>query len=328
VPGSPDRRCFGAIVVGAGPAGLALAARLGRRMEVALVERRSVGWAKPCAGLLCEEAYRELTALGLDGGYFEEPAGLELEVIALGRALPPQAFRNVDRKALGHRMRALLPPSVSLFEGRACRLGRRGEAFTASLRALGGETLPGSELELEAPRLVAADGLGSSTRRFLGFERVSILGLAQSLFPGKQDKAVMVIDPGICEQYYYWLVPKAAGFILGSAAEAGVARRSLEDAMRRFPGAFAEGDAPLRTERCAISKPAGAREIALYRQGGFLVGEAAGLVRPNSGEGLSSAFVSSRVLAEVIEARPGGVEEEGRAYEEAMRERAEGIIEN
>lgn len=326
MPGGPEGRLFGAIVVGAGPSGLALAARLGRHIDVALVERRHVGWPKPCGGLLCEEAYGELMSLGLPDGSCGRAERVEVEVFMGEDALPLQSFRMVDRRALALGLRATLPPSVRLFEGGSCALRRRGAGFVAELRPADARGRGGGAIEVEARRLVAADGALSSARRFLGIEGVPALGLVQRFFPGRPARGYMVIDPAVCPRYYYWLLPREGGFVLGSVGEAAVAGRCLEDAQRRFPEAFEGGLRPLGEERCAISRPRGVEDLVHYRDGGFLVGEAAGLVRPSSGEGLTSALASARVLGEVIAGEsigrePGSVEAEGRAYEDAMRAR-------
>lgn len=316
-------RRYGAIVVGAGPAGLALAARLGRLMSVALVEWRTIGWAKPCAGLLCDAAYGELLDLGLAGGYFGEPPALELAVTVRGATMAPQRFRSVDRPALGAALRGALPPSVEVYEGVAASLGRSGGLFAASLADRGSA----SRVEIDSPRLVAADGVGSSTRRFLGLPPVPTIGLVQLRFRadpspspgGGPGEATMILDPGLCDDYYCWVLPRAGRSLVGMKDDLGVMARTLRELRRRFPGRF-EGE-PESIERYAVSKPDDLSEVAVTGGGAFLVGEAAGLVSPSSGEGLSWAFSSARALAGAIEgAGAGGVGAELAAYEGAMRE--------
>lgn len=68
---------------------------------------------------------------------------------------------------------------------------------------------------------------------------------------------------------------------------------------------------PIRTEACAVLRPAGPADICCGGEEVFLVGEAAGLVSPSSLEGMSYAFESAGELSAVFNAR---LSEPGRAY--------------
>jgi len=71
-----------------------------------------------------------------------------------------------------------------------------------------------------------------------------------------------------------------------------------------------------RREGCLLLRPESARQVSTGTAGVVLLGEAAGWISPSSAEGLSYAFRSAQVLAEVLHAGLGNVE---RRYHRAAR---------
>jgi flavin-dependent dehydrogenase len=172
-----------ALVVGAGPAGSAVATLLARAgVRVALVDRATFPRPKACAEYLSPEAGRVLARLGaLPGVEAEHPAHLAgMQVVSpdgtsfAGRFAGARAFRPfaeyglaLPRERLDHVLAgAAVAAGATLLEGtRLEQLDYEPGGIVAGLRSAGGVE------RLRAAVVVGADGLYSRVARWMGVAR-------------------------------------------------------------------------------------------------------------------------------------------------------------
>ena len=283
-------------IVGAGPAGSLLAYRLAQAGAAVTLFDPSHPREKPCGGGLTSKALGLLPEASADDPMparrvpscrFESGDGQAVEV-ELAKPVVIVSRREFDawllRRALAAGARHLSERVVSTdATGRLSSSVGREESFDV---------------------LVGADGASSLVRRtFLGPLPKQRLHLAVGWFaPGTVPMTVR-FTPGL--QGYLWLFPRRDHVAIGiSAPLAAVPTRELLERLRGevardFP-AFVDEGAGLyaHTIPTSTSDPRSIRELAGERWA--LLGDAAGLADPITGEGLFSALYSGQLLAETL----------------------------
>lgn len=283
-------------IVGAGPGGLLAAARLATKFSVVVADSNPIGAGKRCAGLLSAEALSYLPGIDEDKALFQEPAELEVIPVIGGRRMPGRAFRNVDRGALQAWMAARAEKAGAL-------LVRTSLKSISAARRSWNLVFEDEKLVL-APIVIGADGVNSTTRRALGIAKPPIVAARQAFYEGKIDKAYLVLDRDAAGLRYRWAVPKRGGVLIGATMEAGedISTAFPEQALREVkmacPGL--EVGARIAEERGAFTRIRSLDDISLGLPGAFLIGEAAGLVLPSSGEGLGGALASAASVSTVL----------------------------
>jgi geranylgeranyl reductase family protein len=287
------------LVVGAGPAGSATALRLARAgARVLLADRARFPRDKPCGGGLTGRALKHA------------PCGVE-----------PVVEHVVDRFEVrlryGRRfVRRGEKPLILMTQRRRldAHLAERAAEAGADFR----DGAPVSELEPEATAVTArvgaarvrasvvvgadgangvaaaAVGLGNGIVRGVALEgNVSWRRLDEDAYRGRA-----VVELGVVPGGYGWVFPK------GDHANVGVGGWASEGAKIR--DRLARLAAEHRVPLAALSDVKGHR-LPMRRLGTpaasgrvLLVGDAAGLVDPLSGDGIYEAFVSARLAAEAI----------------------------
>ena len=76
---------------------------------------------------------------------------------------------------------------------------------------------------------------------------------------------------------------------------------------------------PLKTEACLVLRPSAFHDFCCGRNGGFLIGEAAGFISPSSLEGISSAINSAEDLSQVLNAKTGDLNRKYKAKTRNIR---------
>ncbi len=290
---------FDAVVIGAGPAGSTTAYRLvsvGAR--VALLDRATFPRDKPCGGGLTERALR---ALPVD----VEPV-VEHRVDCLELAF--RYGRRFERRAR--------TPLVAMTQRRrldaylAEQAAAAGADFRDGVRVQGvreepdGVTVETSGGPLHGTVAVGADGVNGVVARAAGLEQKWAIGVA---FEGNVSNEAIdagryagraVIELGTIPGGYGWVFPKGDHVNVGVG---GWEREGpkLRGHLRRLCEAYdiREGDVhDLRGFRLPLRRPGS----VAARGRVLLVGDAAGLVDPLSGDGMFEAFVSSGLAAEAI----------------------------
>ena len=287
------------LVVGAGPAGSATAIHLARGgARVVLVDRARFPRDKPCGGGLTGRALRHL------------PCDVE-----------PVVERLVDRMVMraSYRMTVDRTASAPLM---AMTQRRRLDAHLAEAAADAGadfrDGAPVTELELHgdgvsarvgsalvrASYLVGADGANGIVARAAGLGDGIVRGIALegnvpwSALDQERYATAAWVELGVVSGGYGWVFPKGDHANLGVGGwthEGPRLREHLEGLAREHgvdPGELTE----VRGHRLPM------RELGAPAARGrvLLVGDAAGLVDPLSGDGMYEAFVSARLAAESI----------------------------
>ncbi|HEX6618184.1 MAG TPA: geranylgeranyl reductase family protein [Solirubrobacteraceae bacterium] len=300
------------LVVGAGPAGSALAAALARDgRDVLLVERRRHPRPKACAEYASPRIAEELARLGMDAGWRHDAVSLAGMDVVRGedRVRIGYRYRRAARSAWGLDRRtfdATLAAHAVASGARLMdltsleRVERDGHrVIGAVLRTAGGRQMVMSRW------VIGADGARSSVSRALGVDRASLprrLGLVAHYegHPELTDHGEMHVGPG----WYVGLAPTPGGELnVGMALPLtgrGTASSRFAAAIAGIP-AVAERVASLRrlTPIRGVA-PIGHRVARAAGDGWLLVGDAAGFIDPFTGEGIFRALRSARAAADAL----------------------------
>ena len=290
---------FDVIVVGAGPAGSSCARRASELgFSVTVLEKSPFPRSKPCGGGLTERSLRLLNG---------EQAGLELRrfdtvEIAFDRHL-----------SLLVRGRETLMATTTRAELDAL-LSRAAEAAGAAVEV--GRAVTGLEREGEGVRVgvegdsmtaryvVVADGARGAGRRMLGLSPLTMGGgIYVRVFPDADGLPELtggrvLFDPTAAKRGYGWVFPKGDHLNIGVFSQCELSARLSRDldtfvALRGFGAWRSEGP-------FAFPIPVGRPVDALGTDRVLFAGDAAGLVNPVTGEGISSAVLSGRLAAEAV----------------------------
>lgn len=289
------------MVVGAGPAGSAVARDIARAgFKVALLEDHpGVGHPVRCSGLVTP---RTLELAGVPDGVRVRPIAGALVHSASGQELALDGGRVqavvIDRARFDEELvrQAQEAGAELLLAARVVGLersfrGRRG----IQVRAERG----GRALLIQARLLVGADGASSSVARWLGRdgapEMVSCVSAPARLRVSPPDFVQVFVGPSLAPGWFAWVIPAQEGWVrLGLGTTNGhppahLLRRLVE----AFPRAFAGMEvAELRGGLIPLGLPR-----RLHADNTLLVGDAACQAKPTSGGGIYSSLVAARHCA-------------------------------
>ncbi len=303
------------LVVGGGPAGSATAIHLARGgAHVVLAERATYPRDKPCGGGLTGRALRsapcEVDPVVEDvvdrfelrlryGARFERGAGRPLILMTQRRRLDAYLAEQAAHAGADVREGARVEQVRALDAGVAARVGAS---------------------EVVADVLVGADGANGVVARAVGLGRGIVRGVALEgnvpwgALDERRYRGRAVVELGVVPGGYGWVFPKGDHANLGVGGWGREGPR-LRDHLARLAAAHGLDPAALRElkghrlpMRPLGTPPAAGRVL--------LVGDAAGLVDPLSGDGIYEAFVSARLAAEAI--LTGRLEEYAQRLSEAL----------
>jgi flavin-dependent dehydrogenase len=313
------------IVVGGGPAGLAVAAEAARRgLDALVLERRALPADKACGEGILPGGVRALEALGVRSRL--DPAStssvrairwVQEDGSAAEARLPPPGGLGVRRLAL----------SAALLE-RARELGaevRDGVAVETHRREASGVTVALAGGGAERGRLlVAADGLASPIREREGLGLPVAgprrFGLRRHLAVETPDDAVEVhFAPGV-EAY---LTPAGPGRTGVAFLFEETLPHDLEGLLARFPALARRLGGARPDSALAGAGPFGRASRTRVLDRLVLAGDAGGYVDAITGEGVSLALAEAAALGEVLpDVLAGGASREALLpWERAVRER-------
>jgi geranylgeranyl reductase family protein len=284
---------FDVIVVGAGPAGSTTAYRLARAgARVYLVDRARFPRDKPCGGGLTLRAVRQLP-------FPVDPVVEDVvDVLELGYGYQRRWSSHAAEPLILMTQRRRLDAFLA---ERAAEAGAefRDAAKVTAVDAGGAVTIDGERIEADV--IVGADGANGVTARSLGLPSyengVALEGnLGYEHVSKERYAGRAVVELGVVPGGYAWVFPKGDHVNVGVGGWQSEGPR-LRQRLRELCAAF-ELDEKAVTDlrghrlpmRGATRQPVTGRVA--------LVGDAAGLVDPLSGDGMFEAFVSGRLAAE------------------------------
>jgi geranylgeranyl reductase family protein len=303
------RNRYDAVVVGGGPAGSSAAAVIaGAGLRVALVDKARFPRDKLCGGLLSERCIGALRAS------FGPQCAAPIEVTTYGASIYD---RDRPLVRVGHHKpmhftsrRTFDAHLVSIAALRGAEV-LEGNAVTAVELASGTVRL-GDGRELQTSFIVGADGAGSRIRKLLGIpiDRDDFaVGLEAEVARDSVGRDVPNPEAyfGIAEWGYGWVFPKRDTLTVGIG---GLANRNTDLRARYRELALAAFGRVPPEPLCGSPIPFGNFVGKPGRGSALLVGDAAGLVEPLTGEGIAFAIQSGRFAAEaIVEAARNGVPE-------------------
>ncbi len=330
-------------IVGGGPAGAVIAARLAAAGRDVVVLERSPAWHWRAGGVFTSPAaVAALRRVGLGDATLASVArpipAMRVETLGGTTFRLTYGADAGGEPAVGFDRSRLDPALLDLAVAAGAEVRRGWQVTNVDLHAgeLGTRDADGTPTSIKASVIVGADGPHSVVARAAGVARPARLdpriGLTYHLPDpdptGCRDARMRVLRNG-----YVGIAPVAGGrvnvgIVLGRSWRPALARegaRAVADgivaAIPPFdgdPGDWRRG-APM--DAIAGASPLGHRVTRRAGGGWMLVGDAAGFLDPFTGEGLHRALVSTELAAAAITARQHGRRGAFAAYDRAMQRR-------
>ena len=286
-------------VIGGGPAGATFARELAKAkpdIKIVLIDAKPRTGSKVCGGLLAPDAQKVLAQFDLDlpKSILADPQIFDVKTLDLASGIGrnyQRHYLNMDRGSFDEWLLSLIPDNVDIIRGRCIDIDN--SKITVETEC--------EKIDISSDYIVGADG-GSSIVRRTFFDSPSKLYIAiQEHF--KDNGAPMpsyscIYDPETSDSCS-WTIRKDGYFIFGGAFDIKGGREAYYKQKARFEKELGQsfGEAQ-KIEACLLTSPRSTRDFILGKDGVFLIGEAAGLISASSFEGISSAFLSGKYLAD------------------------------
>ncbi len=293
------------LVVGAGPAGSTAAREIaGRGLEVLLLDRARFPRDKPCGGAVTLRG-AELLPFDLSPVVEQEITGAHLR-LRDGRDTihdfdAPLAYLTQRSRLDQFLVERAREAGVEFRDGPSAGLVRRVTRLPDGSH----EVAAGGDLH-RARGLVAADGANGMVAGSLGFEQVRENAVAlEAILPCPEGvpawlRGRVALQLGGMPGGYGWLFPKGDHINVGVGGWRSVVGKRLRPSLDRLCRAYGIDPGALvamRGHHLPMLRPG----APLTAGGAALVGDAAGLVDPLSGEGICHAIASGIAVAPAME---------------------------
>jgi geranylgeranyl reductase family protein len=292
-------RTFDVIVVGAGPAGSTAAYRLASQgARVALLDKATFPRDKPCGGGI---TVRGLRHLPIDVTPVVEDAITDVEI---GFGYRDRIERTSDAPLVLMTQRRRLDAHLADAAAGAGADFRDGVRVRDIELTDGGAVVATDTDRLTAAAVIGADGCNGVSAKALGLGDRVTYGVAYEgnvpwgILPRERWQSRLLLEFDSIPGGYAWIFPKGDHANLGVGGW-GREAPNLRDHIARlcdFAGVPVEAMEHARGYRLPLRRPG----VAVARERALVIGDAAGLVDPMSGDGMYEAFLSSRLASEAV----------------------------
>ena len=281
-------------VVGGGPAGAMAAAKLASAGRAVVLIDEKLAWEKPCGGGLTHKALERYPFLAEAEAERNWVRGCEL-VSPGGR----RAWFELDKQIAIFSRRVL----NGLMLERAQRAGAEivHERIVAITGAPGAWRLRLRQGEISAAYIVVATGARNPFRFSVPLAPADLMATAGYYIRGSGDSIHISFLRGV--EGYIWLFPRRDHF---SAGICGKLNATPTRELRRMLEQFLAGrgvevhQAEFYSHVLPAPRASTLNQLPLQEAGWALIGDAAGLVDPITGEGLYYALRSAELLAQAL----------------------------
>lgn len=203
----------------------------------------------------------------------------------------------MDRYAFDSWLISLIPSNVTIHKARCKKIEKDGDIYNILTNC------NNEDLLISAKTVVGADGGGSIVRRtFFKPMRVQYVAI-QQWFENKGQRLPYyscIFDEETSDSCS-WTIHKGNYVIFGGAFQRQGCRSSFDKQKSRFENLLKNsfGEA-IKTEACLVSSPRSIKDFCTGDKNIFLLGEAAGFISASSFEGISSAMLSGKILADAF----------------------------
>ncbi len=287
---------YDVVIIGAGPGGCFAAKTLTDDYKTLILDRNVFPRSKPCGGMLVQESMEALKKFHPPEAVFTSPKRLSLHYLDWDNNLESKTkrgFYNVSRERFDYWVFQLMKnsPARYLTETKLTKIEQKKDHTELTI-------LRDFKKVIKAKRVIAADGHESLVRRTLAKNDVQkYLAIQEPVEKTPEDYATFIFDNAITD-FYSWIIPKRSFTIVGSAIPLGsyvqfdyFKKKIWQKLSLRTSG---------RVEAAVILRPRGEEEIFLGEKNVLVTGEAAGLISPSTGEGISYAIRSGINAASAI----------------------------
>lgn len=294
-------RHYDTAVIGAGPAGAVFAAALGRLrpdLRILVIDGQTEENKKVCGGLLAPDAQRVLAEMGLTlpNAVLADPQIFAVDtndLVSGQRCVYQRHYLNMDRYAFDRWLVSMIPDHITVLSGRCERLERTGGIFT--LRVNGAV--------FTAATIVGADGAHSTVRRTFIGQMPKQYAAIQERYPDRGQQVpsyACIFDPQTSDSCS-WTICKDGYLIFGGAFDKHGCHGAFAAQKRRLEEHLgcSLGEPQMR-EACLVTSPRRWSDICCGIPGVYLIGEAGGFLSASSFEGISSAMLCGKYLAQAF----------------------------
>jgi len=291
------------VIVGAGPAGCCLARYLSDKFKILIIDRSDFPRNKPCGGLLVDETQEFIKQLEPLGFIFSNPKRLDLKLIDWDNGSEidlKRGYINVLRDKFDYWMLQLVEKNVDFLpKTELVDIIDKGGSLNLAINKDSRTHI------IKTKYLIGADGASSTVRHHLSSKKMRAYVAIQEYVDNKGpvDGHTFFIYDNSVTDFYSWLIPKGDSLQIGAALP--MANGNVRDLFLKLRKKVEKnldigGSVVGERESALILRPSSAGDINLGTKNILLVGEAAGLISPSTGEGISFALRSGYACANAL----------------------------